>query len=468
MYIIKKNKDNKWAIKKKDSKRATKVFDTKLEAILYAKENMPNNYIVMDDQQKSLKSKKKAFWICSTLVLLVIIVVCVLFFTGVIQFNKQVEQPDNPVVEPTPEVPDIDPTPTPPSNIVSDDLQIYFLELGNYNAGDCTYIKAGDVDILIDAGSKSSSVPVIKNFINQYCTDNTLEYVIATHAHEDHIVGFTDQNSSHPGIFSSYVVETIIDFSLHNTNSGVYNNYITLRDQEIALGAKHYTASDCVLEQNGASKTFAITEDIELEVLDQDFYHKKSSDENNYSVCVQLTHGTEKFLFTGDLEAEGETSLVEKNELSKVKLFKGGHHGSATSSNATLLSEIQPEIVAVCCCAGSSEYTFAKNNMFPTQEFINRVAIYTDKIYVTTQVEFEIAIATTSSKGVEIGDEYMKAKSSTFKPLNGTIHVSSTAMGVTVECSHDNRVLKETDWFNMEVTLNGQILKMRSWPINGV
>ena len=43
--------------------------------------------------------------------------------------------------------------------IVSDvsEMSINFLELGNKYTGDCTYIKAGDTDILIDAGSRNTN-----------------------------------------------------------------------------------------------------------------------------------------------------------------------------------------------------------------------------------------------------------------------------------------------------------------------
>ena len=48
-----------------------------------------------------------------------------------------------------------------PAVLVNGELQIHFLELGNKYTGDCTYIKAGDTDILIDAGSRTSSIPYI-------------------------------------------------------------------------------------------------------------------------------------------------------------------------------------------------------------------------------------------------------------------------------------------------------------------
>ena len=45
--------------------------------------------------------------------------------------------------------------------VAEGELEIHFLELGNKYTGDCTYIKAGDKDILIDAGSKASSIETI-------------------------------------------------------------------------------------------------------------------------------------------------------------------------------------------------------------------------------------------------------------------------------------------------------------------
>ena len=83
-----------------------------------------------------------------------------------------------------------------PQVLVEGELQIHFLELGNKYTGDCTYIKAGETDILIDAGSKTSSIPTISEYLNQYVTDGKLEYVIVTHAHEDHYAGFSKRDGS--------------------------------------------------------------------------------------------------------------------------------------------------------------------------------------------------------------------------------------------------------------------------------
>ena len=68
--------------------------------------------------------------------------------------------------------------------VKSQDLSIHFLELGNKYTGDCTLIKTGNVEVLIAAGSKTSSIDTITSYLNQYVEDKTLEYVIVTHAHE--------------------------------------------------------------------------------------------------------------------------------------------------------------------------------------------------------------------------------------------------------------------------------------------
>ena len=98
---------------------------------------------------------------------------------------------------------------------VSGDMQVHFLELGNKYTGDCTYIKAGESNILIDAGSRTSSVETISEYINQYVTDGVLEYVIVTHAHQDHYAGFaTGENTD--SLLDLFTVSTIIKFSQSN------------------------------------------------------------------------------------------------------------------------------------------------------------------------------------------------------------------------------------------------------------
>ena len=314
------------------------------------------------------------------------------------------------------------------SMVVEGDLQIHFLELGNAYTGDCTYIKAGDVDILIDAGSKVSSISVIDEYISKFVSDGVLEYVIVTHAHEDHYAGFATKEDV-DSLFDLYECEVIIDFAQvtsSKVDTKMYNNYLRERDDEIAKGAKHYTAAECI-ENESIGGVFELDDGITLKVLDSYYYYNRSSNENEHSVCVMLDDGKNSYLFTGDLEKAGEEKLVQMNELPQVKLYKAGHHGSKTSSNDVLLSVIRPDIVCVCCCCGSSEYTDVNENQFPTQAFVDRVAPYTDKVYVTT-----------------LCVDYKEKK---FISMNGNIVVCSTDGDVSVKCSASNTVLKSSEWF---------------------
>ena len=131
------------------------------------------------------------------------------------------------------------------------DLSFHFLTLGNKYTGDSTYIKIGDVDILIDAGSRQNSAATIIDYVKGYCTDGKLEYVIATHAHQDHIAGFVGTKAT-GSLFDAFEIGTIIEFAKTNATSSIYNGYCEARDAAKATGAKVYTALDCYEGKKGA------------------------------------------------------------------------------------------------------------------------------------------------------------------------------------------------------------------------
>lgn len=327
------------------------------------------------------------------------------------------------------------------ADIATSQFSIHFLQLGNKYTGDSTLIKCGDTEVLIDAGSRKSSATTISSYINQYCTDGKLEYVIATHAHQDHIAGFVGNSngSTKTGILYQYDIGTIIEFSGHNTTSQIYKDYVTATEYAEANGATVYTATQCWYEQDGASRSYALNEDgtLTLNVLYNYYYENETADENDYSVCVLLSYVPSQgeashYLFTGDLEGDGESHLVDDNQLPKVKLFKGGHHGSKTSTTDKLLAVIQPENIAVCCCAGATEYTDNPDNTFPTQAFIDRVSKYTENVYVTTMcIDYEAG---------------------TFEPMNGDIVFYVDENQLKLWCSNNTTKLKDTEWFKANRT----------------
>lgn len=313
------------------------------------------------------------------------------------------------------------------------ELEFHFLTLGNGESGDSIYVRAGDVDVLIDAGSDYDSVNAIHSYLGDYISDGKLEYVIATHAHLDHIAAFAgDQYGNYKSIFDLYECNTIIDFDRTDSTSATYGRYVSKRDAEVAQGAVHYTALECYKETNGAKRVFTLSESVSMEILYNYYYDHKATEENDYSVCVQFSHGSRKFLFTGDLELAGEQKLIENNDLEQVELFKAGHHGSKTSSNECLLEVIKPKICVISCVAGNDQYSDDKNSQFPTQHLINRLYKYNIvNVYVTS-----------------IGDpEYTGGAD--FADFNGTVKViSEEDKDVYVSCSKNNTVLKDSDWFS--------------------
>ncbi|MBQ8615012.1 MAG: MBL fold metallo-hydrolase [Clostridia bacterium] len=347
------------------------------------------------------------------------------------------------------------------------ELSVHFLELGNKYTGDCTYIKYGDVDILIDCGSKSSSISYVSDYLKSYMSegDTTIDYCIVTHAHTDHFAGFATSGKV-KSLFELFNYGTIIDFGSatnKSSTSGALKNYITKRNLAVTTEgeqAEYFDVSTGVSEGNNKVYEIGANGEVKLEILYNYYYdHSISGTENNYSVCVLLTYDNKEFLFTGDLEehgSEGETKLLQYNKSLQaiqesgdgVELYKAGHHGSKTSSSEGFIDAIQPKVVCVCCCAGSEEYTTNIDNQFPTQTFINIIAKYTKYIYVTTLcVDWE-------------NDE--------FTSMNGNIVViAKLGQDLGVDCSNNETILKETEWFNRTITVDGVERPMRTWPPEG-
>lgn len=322
-------------------------------------------------------------------------------------------------------------------SVASGDLSVHFMELGNKYAGDSIYIKANDKDILIDAGSRQNSVTAIKNYVDQYCTDKTLEYVIATHAHQDHIAAFPS-TTTRQGIFEEYICKTIIDFGTatkyernNADETNVYKNYVKYRQKEIDAGATYIPVSD--FNNEGFQKTIDLGSGITMTILNNIYYTEKTTNENNYSVCVLISNGADNILLTGDLEAEGETELVKNNTLPAVTLFKAAHHGSYTGSTDDLLNVIKPKNVVFTCAAGSTEYTSVNANTFPAQAAINRIAKYTKNCYVTTLC--------------------LDYDAGSFESMNGDIMFVFNKDGSKIVCNNNYILLKDTEWFKQNRTM---------------
>jgi competence protein ComEC len=319
------------------------------------------------------------------------------------------------------------------STIIQDgDFSIHFFVLGNRFTGDAIYINYGEFDILIDAGSRQSSATTIIEYIDNNTQNGILDFVIVTHAHQDHIDAFNSSRTV-TGILDNYEIGMIIDFPNTNSRTVTYSNYMEARKRAIQNGTVHFTALQCYRNEAGAQRIYELTEYFKLEILYNFYYENNTRNENDYSVCIRITFKDFQFLFTGDLEKSGEEKLVEYYEmnyggLGHFTLFKAGHHGSNTSSNEILMAAITPEFVIVTACAGTAEFRASPHNTFPSQAFIDRVAPYTDKVFVTTLI-------------MDYSQNY-------FVSFNGDI-VFVIRDGIPlIFGSNNNTKLKDTDWFS--------------------
>jgi len=72
-----------------------------------------------------------------------------------------------------------------------------------------------------------------------------------------------------------------------------------------------------------------------------------ASDENNNSLVLRLDWGLASFLFTGDLEQEGEASLLAARQPLRHLVLKVAHHGSRHSTTAEFLAAARPRLAVI-------------------------------------------------------------------------------------------------------------------------
>ncbi len=100
--------------------------------------------------------------------------------------------------------------------------------------------------------------------------------------------------------------------------------------------------------------------------------------DNNDSLVLygQLLNKT--FLFTGDLEKEGEEDLLATYPRLDIQVLKAGHHGSKGSSSPEFLRHIQPEVALISA---------GQNNRYkhPHKETLERFKDQGIKVYRTDQ-----------------------------------------------------------------------------------
>lgn len=197
---------------------------------------------------------------------------------------------------------------------------IYVLDVGQ---GDSILIRtAQQENILIDGGPSASVLSELKSLLPPW--DQTIDLMLLTHPHADHLVGLESVASQLP------VKNFWYSGSEYDTN--LYKSLL----EEIAARGIPATFVSAGAVQEFAGST--------LRVLAPASIHPASSDPNETSVVSVFTQGNFDLLLTGDMTSKNEANLVAANLVPDVEVLKVPHHGSRESSSDPFLEAASPEL----------------------------------------------------------------------------------------------------------------------------
>ncbi|MDR1359293.1 MAG: MBL fold metallo-hydrolase [Coriobacteriales bacterium] len=236
------------------------------------------------------------------------------------------------------------PLASPQSSAVS----IHVFDVGE---GLAVLIDDGEYEVIIDGGEKRFGA-AFSAYLASY-VDGSIEYVIATHSHADHVGGLTQ-------IYADYQV----DHTIYG-DTGTSRQY-----EDFENAAKAEPGSDF---KNDETETITLSEGVTLSILDVVDDDKNT---NNNSVISVLDAGGIKTLITGDAEERTEKLLA--SSIGEVTLFIVGHHGSETSSSQVFLDEIRPEFGII-----SSQGPIKGSYYNPDIEVLRRLAALGTELYAT-------------------------------------------------------------------------------------
>jgi competence protein ComEC len=74
---------------------------------------------------------------------------------------------------------------------------------------------------------------------------------------------------------------------------------------------------------------------------------------NDSSIVMRVRFGESSLLFTGDIEARGEASLIARGEDIRATVLKAPHHGSKSSSTPRFLEAVAPSVAVISAGYGN-------------------------------------------------------------------------------------------------------------------
>ncbi|AOR24065.1 ComEC/Rec2 family competence protein [Clostridium taeniosporum] len=236
----------------------------------------------------------------------------------------------------------------------TNNIVIHYIDVGQ---GDASLIQVNNMNMLIDSGPKESRKKIL-NYLNSLNIEK-LDYVIATHPHEDHIGNMAK-------IIRNFKVDKFYAPKVENSSSSFEKMVDALKDKKLKINVLNKNTTSLYLGNNTRITVFSPT--------------KNSYDNlNNYSPVMKIQYGNTSFLFTGDAEKEIENEiLLDSNNNIKSDVIKIGHHGSSTSSTKTFIEKVNPSIAII---------SVGNDNKFnhPNKSVIDRLKKNNTKIYQTNK-----------------------------------------------------------------------------------
>ena len=229
----------------------------------------------------------------------------------------------------------------------NDKLNIIFFYVGQ---ADCTLIKLNDEVMLIDSGNNSDGEKVVSFLQEKNITQ--IDYLVGTHADEDHIGG--------------------IDDVIENIEIGTFFIPTVGKDGTDYQNAVEAAQTKGITIQNPTmGETFSLGE-AEFEIMAA--MEEEGTSDNNSSIVIELTYNSTNYLFMGDAETEVENS----RSWDKVNVLKVGHHGSNSSSSEKFLNQVKPQY-SIIEVGKSNSYNLPSDKAIQRLEESGTTILRTDK-----------------------------------------------------------------------------------------
>jgi competence protein ComEC len=211
-------------------------------------------------------------------------------------------------------------------------LHASFIDVGQ---GDAILIQRGSQQILIDGGPSSQIITLALGKVMPFW-DRTIELVILTHPHADHLTGLVE-------VLKRYKVRQVLYPDL-DYESPLFDEWLALIDKKNI---------NFTLAQVGQQINFS--GGVILEVLNPQSPNLTGteSDIDNNGVVLHLEIGEISFLLSADIMSEAEFELMASRANLTSTVLKVAHHGSATSTGEEFLAVVNPSIVVISVGEGN-------------------------------------------------------------------------------------------------------------------